>query len=70
MAAEVIQREACLKQQIVALRIEIDEAKKAREVAEITGTAYFQSLQARARELRQAMKRATSTPPTPEPVGE
>ncbi|GIW10714.1 MAG: hypothetical protein KatS3mg061_1771 [Dehalococcoidia bacterium] len=70
MAAEVIQREARLKQQIVALRIEIDEAKKAREVAEITGTDYFQSLQARARELRQGMKRATSTPPTPEPVGE
>jgi hypothetical protein len=34
------------------LRIEIDEARAAQQVAEITQTQYFQDLQARAAELR------------------
>jgi hypothetical protein len=34
------------------LRIEVDEAKKARAVAEITTTDYFQNLQLRAQQLR------------------
>jgi CheY-like chemotaxis protein len=53
MADEVAAREAQLKQQIRVLRIEIDQAQKARQVSEITETEYFQALQHKARELRQ-----------------
>jgi hypothetical protein len=34
------------------LRIELDEAKRARQVAEIAETDYFQQLRARAKDLR------------------
>lgn len=47
------QREQALHQQIRALRIEIDEARKARQVAEITDTDYFRDLRQRARALRE-----------------
>jgi CheY-like chemotaxis protein len=53
MALEVAAREAQLKQEIRVLRIEIDEAQKARQVSEITETDYFQGLQQKARALRQ-----------------
>jgi methyl-accepting chemotaxis protein len=53
MAAEVKAREFRLKKQVEELRIEIDQAKKARQVAEITETDYFQNLQQKAREMRQ-----------------
>jgi CheY-like chemotaxis protein len=46
-------RERQLRQQIEDLRIEIDEARKARQVAEITDTEYFQNLREKARKLRQ-----------------
>jgi len=52
MAGEVAAREAQLKQEIRVLRIEIDEAQKARQVSEITETDYFQTLQQKARALR------------------
>lgn len=52
MANEVAAREQRLRQEVEKLRIQIDEAKKAREVAEITESDYFQQLQQRARELR------------------
>jgi two-component system, cell cycle response regulator len=52
MAAEVRSREQRLKQEVRQLRIEIDEARAARQVAEITQTQYFQDLQAKASELR------------------
>jgi two-component system, cell cycle response regulator len=52
MAAEIRSREQRLTQQVRQLRIEIDEARAARQVAEITQTQYFQDLQARASELR------------------
>lgn len=45
-------REAQLRQKIEELKIEINEARKQQEVAEITETEYFQQLQQRARELR------------------
>ncbi len=48
MAREVVAREQRFKQQIETLRIEIDETKKARQVAELTETDFFQKLQARA----------------------
>jgi two-component system cell cycle response regulator len=52
MAAEVRSREQRLKQEVQQLRIEIDEARAARQVAEITQTEYFQDLQAKASKLR------------------
>ncbi|HEV8141715.1 MAG TPA: response regulator [Methylomirabilota bacterium] len=53
MAGEVAAREAKLRQEIHTLRIEIDEAQKARQVSEITETEYFQTLQQKARALRE-----------------
>ncbi|MGH8550180.1 MAG: cyclic nucleotide-binding domain-containing protein, partial [Methylococcales bacterium] len=52
MAEEVRRREEQLKSQLLSLRIEIDAAKKNRQVAEITETEHFRELQARARSMR------------------
>jgi two-component system cell cycle response regulator len=52
MAREVYAREQSLKQQVQELRIQIDEAKKALEVAEITESDYFRSLKERVQRLR------------------
>ena len=52
MAREVFERERRLKAQVQQLRIEIDETKAARQVAEITDTEYFRELQAKASRLR------------------
>ena len=52
MATEVLARDRLLKQEVRQLRVEIDEARAARQVAEITQTEYFQDLQARACTLR------------------
>jgi adenylate cyclase len=49
---EAREREELLRRQLQDLRIELDQGRKARQVAEITDTDYFQQLQARARELR------------------
>jgi twitching motility two-component system response regulator PilH len=54
-------RERALRQEVQALKIEIDEAKRQRQVAEITDTDYFQQLRDRARRLR-----GTDTPQTEE----
>jgi hypothetical protein len=53
MAAEVYAREQALRQQVHELRIEIDEAKKARQVAELVETESFQDLRSKARKLRE-----------------
>jgi two-component system cell cycle response regulator len=53
MARQVYAREQSLRQQLQELRIEIDEVKKARQVAEITETEYFRDLCAKAQRLRQ-----------------
>lgn len=45
-------REQRLHQEIAKLRIEIDETRRARQVAEITETDYFRFLQAKASEMR------------------
>jgi CheY-like chemotaxis protein len=45
-------REQQLQQQVRQLRIEIDHARKAREVADITESEYFQQLLGKADELR------------------
>lgn len=52
MARQVYAREQSLRQQVQALRIEIDEVKRARQVAEITETDYFRDLTAKAEKLR------------------
>jgi HAMP domain-containing protein len=52
MAQEVYAREQSLKQQVQELRIEIDEAKKARQVAELVESESFQDLRLRAQKLR------------------
>jgi CheY-like chemotaxis protein len=53
MARQVYAREQSLRQQLQELQIEIDEVKKARQVAEITETEYFRDLCAKAQRLRQ-----------------
>jgi len=52
MQREVDRRERRLKQEVAELRIEIDEIKKDRQVAEITETEYFQNLRQKASRLR------------------
>lgn len=51
-ALEVSRREEAMRREIQALHIQIDDAKRARRVSEITDTDYFRRLQGRARELR------------------
>ena len=52
MAREVELREQALKRQVQQLRIEIDGARAARQVAAITETDYFRDLQRKVDELR------------------
>ena len=54
MAKEIQAREEKLHRQIRQLRVEIDEVKRAQQVAEVTETEYFRKLQEDARELRRA----------------
>ena len=56
MAQEVAAREQRLKQQVAKLTFELDEAKKNRDVAEITETEYFQQLEKRVMEIRKSRK--------------
>jgi DNA-binding response OmpR family regulator len=56
MARQVYAREQHLQRQVQQLRIEIDQARKAREVAEITESDYFQQLLGKAEELRNRAK--------------
>jgi len=58
MGTEVKVREQALKQQVQKLRIEIDEAKKEKQVAEITESDMFKDLKAKA----VAMRARSSTP--------
>jgi two-component system, cell cycle response regulator len=52
MANEVRSREERLKQQVLELRIEIDEARQDQKVAEITETEFFRRLRDQAADLR------------------
>ncbi len=52
MARQVYAREQQLQRQVQQLRIEIDQARNASEVAEITESDFFQQLLGRADELR------------------
>ncbi len=55
MAREVISREQELRRQVEELRIEIDVVRQQQQVAEITETDYFRSLQQKARQMRAQM---------------
>ncbi|MBN1179594.1 MAG: HAMP domain-containing protein [Anaerolineae bacterium] len=52
MIDKVQAREKNLRRQVEELRIEIDHAKRAKQVDEIVDTDFFQDLRARAREMR------------------
>ncbi len=52
MARQVYAREQSLRRQVQELQIEIDEVKRARQVAEITETEYFHDLSVKAQKLR------------------
>jgi len=56
MANEVRAREERLRAQVRELRIEIDQSRQARQVAEITDSAFFQDLRSRASDLRQIIR--------------
>ena len=51
-AQEVEAREHALQAQIAQLKIEVDEARRAHQVAEITETEFFSQLQKQAQGLR------------------
>lgn len=51
-----------LKQQVEDLRIEIDEVKRARQVAEVVETEYFQQLQEKARAYRASRQQRVAQP--------
>ena len=52
MVQAVQQREEQLRQEVTQLRIQIDETKRKKQVAEITETDYFQKLATQAQSLR------------------
>jgi two-component system, cell cycle response regulator len=56
MAHQVYAREQQLQRQVQQLRVEIDQTRKAREVADITESDYFQQLLSKAEELRNRIK--------------
>jgi CheY-like chemotaxis protein len=56
MAREVQARESRLREQVRELRIEIDHARQARQVAEITETDFFRDLSGRAADLRRIIR--------------
>jgi hypothetical protein len=61
MAREVIAREQRLVKEVQELKIEIDLAKRDRQVAEITESDYFQQLQQKAQRLRQRPPKTSET---------
>lgn len=52
MTQDIREREETLQQEVRQLRIEIDQVRRAQQLAEITETNYFQQLQQKARKLR------------------
>lgn len=56
MARQIYAREQQLQQQVQQLRIEIDQERRTREVAEITESEYFQQLLGKADELRKRVR--------------
>ena len=58
MLLEAQERETRPQQQIQALRIELDERRQAKKVAEITETDYFKRLSQQADDLRRLVQDA------------
>jgi CRP-like cAMP-binding protein len=56
MAAQVQKREEELRKEIMQLRIEIDEAKRQKQVREIVETDFFHDLQSKAQSMRKQRK--------------
>lgn len=52
MADKVRQREQTLRKQVEALKIEIDETKRKKQVSEIADSDFFRELQTKARDMR------------------
>lgn len=65
MAREVQAREERLRREVRELRIEIDEVRQSRKVAEITESDYFQRLRGQASELRGIMDGAGAATDAP-----
>jgi two-component system cell cycle response regulator len=61
MAREVRAREERLQAQVRELRIEIDQARQAQKVTEITDTAFFRDLRGRAADLRRIVREGAET---------
>lgn len=57
MARQVIEREEALSRRVRELEIVIDEAKRDKEIAEITDSAYFQRVLQKVQELRERRDR-------------
>jgi CRP/FNR family transcriptional regulator, cyclic AMP receptor protein len=56
MIREVYAREQRLQRQVQELRIEVDHARQARQVSQITGTDYFRELRGKAGDLRNLLQ--------------
>lgn len=56
MSTEVVERERRLREQVAALRVEIDEDRRRQSVNEVTDTEFFQELLKRAAEMRRAAR--------------
>ena len=63
MVDKVYQREVTLRRQVEELKIEIDEAKQQKQVSEIVDSDFFQSLQQKARIMRNRSAHTTGEPP-------
>ncbi len=68
MAEQVRVREEQLRREVRDLRIEIDQARQAKRVAEITDTDFFRDLRSRAGDLRRVV-RQTDVDDAPRPQG-
>jgi HAMP domain-containing protein len=69
MGREVKVREAELRQQVQKLRVEIDETRKEKQVAEITESEMFKDLKAKAAAMRSRARTSGSGPATPSSEG-
>jgi len=65
MAEQVIEREAGLKRQLESLRIEIDQTKQSKQIAEITDSDFFRDLQLKAKTLRNRDQIVAAIPTSP-----
>lgn len=61
MVSKVYQREQTLRRQVAELKIEIDEAKRQKQVSEIVDSDFFQNVQARAQAMRQRRQQSDSS---------